>query len=160
MSTTMIKVATIIAALFFFYGCADKSAYSKFGLNSDEERAFDNVKVTHFSTKEGKNIAVMAAVHLNAVYPKRCKENECFYLLFVPKEKRLLRQMHLTLNDHPVLELKKLPSKNEYAHLLNMEAKWSDFYFARFAKENNTTLLLHVEIGEKASANVTFEKTQ
>ena len=156
----MMKWITAFAAFFFFFGCADKDAYSKFGLLDDEERAFDNVKVVQFRTKEKKSVAVMAAVYLNSVYPQRYKDEERFYLLFIPKEKYLLQQLHMKLNGHPVLKLQKLPSQNEYAHLLNMKARWSDFYLASFAKEDNTTLVLHVELANKLFTNVTFEKNR
>ncbi len=151
----------LLTALFLtlaigFGGCADKDAFSKFKLVKDEELAFDNVMFAKV-LKENEVYAVASAVHLNAVYPKRYAK-ETFYIIIFAKNKKLLENFSLTLNDTKVLSLEKLPPQNEYAHLLRIENKWSSYYLAKFPAQKAGPLSLKITLSNLAQAVLTFQK--
>ncbi len=148
--------ALFLILIFGFGGCADKDAFSKFKLVKDEELAFDNVMFAKVLKGE-KVYAVASAVHLNAVYPKRYTE-EAFYIIIFAKNKKLLENFSLTLNDKKVLSLEKLPPKNEFAHLLRIENKWSSYYLAKFPVQKSGRLTLKVTLSNEASATLVFQK--
>ena len=154
----LLSVILFIVLSVMFSGCADKDAFSKFKLVKDEELAFDNVMFSKV-TKEGKVSAVASAVYLNAVYPKRYQK-EVFYIIIFAKNKKLLENFTLTLNDKKVLVLQKLPPQNEYAHLLRIENRWSNYYLAKFPVQKPGTLTLKITLSNQAKAALTFQKKQ
>ena len=137
-------------------GCADKDAFSKFKLIKDEELAFDNVMFSKV-VKEKKVYAVVSAVYLNAVYPKRF-DKESFYIIIFAKNKKLLDNFSVTLNGNNVLELQKLPPQNEFTHLLDIKNEWSSYYLAKFATQNSGKLTLEVSLSNQAKTTLVFVK--
>lgn len=152
----MKRLLHIFFIILLLSGCADKDAFSKFKLVKDEELAFDNVMFSKI--KKGENVyAVAAAVHLNDVYPKRY-EKENFYIIIFAKNKKLLNNFSVTLDDAKPLLIKKLPKQNEYTHLLHIKNSWSSYYLAKFPTQKAKKLTLHISLPNQAKATLTFQK--
>ena len=158
----MKKIIMIIFSLILISltltGCADKDAFSKFKLVKDEELAFDNVMFSKVK-KDQKVYAVAAAVYLNDVYPKHYKK-ENFYIIIFAKNKTLLNNFSVTLDDAKPLLIQKLPQQNEYTHLLHIQNSWSNYYLAKFPSQKEKKLTLHISLPNQAKATLTFQKNQ
>ena len=148
---------TMLCSLYIvFDGCADKDAFSKFQLIKDEALAFDNV-VSGKIHKNQKTFAIVSAVHLNAIYPKRYSQ-ETFYIIIFAKNRKLLENFALSLNDTKVSTLKKLPPHNEYSHLLQIKNRWSNYYLATFPPQKEGKLNLKITLANQAATTLTFQK--
>jgi len=151
---------TAFLILFIFLsGCADKDAFSKFHFTEDEAVAFDNLVIKKV-LKDNNLYAVVGAIDLTTLYPQRYKRYETFYIVIFAKDKKYLENFRLQLNKQNILELQKLPPNNEYAHLLQLQNRWSAHYLAKFNKPTSTAMLLSVALANGAKALLAFEKKQ
>ncbi len=151
-----LSVLLLIMLMLAVGGCAEKDAFSKFKFVKDEELAFDNVMFAKVK-KADKVYAVAAAVYLNEVYPKRYNE-ENFYLIVFAKNKKLLNNFSLTLNEKKPLAITKLPQQNEFSHLLHIQNHWSNYYLAKFPLQHPGKLTLRISLANRATATLTFQK--
>ncbi len=151
------KIVVFLVGIVLFFGCADRSAFSKFDIKPDEETAFDNV-VYGKLTKDSTVYAVASALHLNSIYPQRFGTVEAFYIVVFAKDKQLLENINLTLNSQKVFQLEKLPPQNEYTHLLNYENKWSSYYLAKFPHQKQRKLSLGIALSNGANTTLAFQK--
>ena len=103
--------------------------------------------------------AVTSGLYLNELYPNRYENVEQFYIVFYAKNKALLDWFEFKLNGQHPIKVTKLPTENEYAHLMKMNNKWSVHYLITFQKAKSNTLNLKVKILDGSKATLVFHKT-
>jgi len=148
-------------------GCAKKDAFTQFEMTSDQERGVDNAFYARLTkivkddniTSHTQVSAVTAGLYLNELYPNRYEDVEQFYIVFFAKNKALLEYFQFKLNGHNPIKVVKLPTENEYAHLMKMNNKWSIHYLVTFQKAKSNTLHLKVKILDGSKATLVFHKT-
>ena len=139
-----------------FFGCAEKSALSKFDLPKEQERALNSVTLGKIE-QNGELYAIVEAICLNLIDPKRYK-NESFYIVIATKKKGLLHRITLELDGKSPLRLVKLPQKNDYTNLTGIDNEWNDYYFVEFPPIHSRKLKLRIELSNGAEATVDFQK--
>ncbi len=150
------KTLFFVFLLLLLFGCAEKSAYSKFKLFKDQEVAFDNVSLGKI-TRGQKISGVISALYLNEIYPKKFTK-EAFYIIVYTKDADLLSRFEVTLNSNFPVLVTKLPPQNEYSHLLDIRNSWSYYYFVEFTSTKSASLKLSFKLQNGAKATVEFQK--
>jgi len=141
---------------FLILGCADKDAFSKFHLQEDEALAVDNLKTFFLRDHAKHKDGVVSCLYLNEIYPDKFTENENFYIAYYGLSKPLSFQ----LNNISAQTIQKLPPKNEYTHLVDINASWVKQYYVVFPKQNEKKLHLKIQTPQKAMGVVVFQKNQ
>ena len=142
-----------IATTLFISGCATKNAFSKLNMGVEQEKAIENTRCAKLVSK---NIVggIFSAVYLNNIYKDIDKKTQKFYISIYMKNTE--ENLNIRLNTEEPLETKKLPSTNEYVHLLSTKNKWTSHYEVTFAKTQDESLSLSLDSGPFSSGLLSY----
>ncbi len=145
-----------IVILVFFAGCAEKSAFSRFGMSEKQELGIDSLM--NSKVHKGKIVdGVVSVIYLNKVYPKKYKGDEYFYVYLYLKGKD--KKPTFKLNDTKAISIKELSSENEFTYLTSTDVKWNKYYLVKFKKQGDILNFL-LENGQFSSDLLVFEKDE
>jgi len=158
---------TILIFLLVFLGCADKNAFSKFDLESEQELSADSLQSSKI--KKGNNVrGIVSAIYLNKVYPNRYTKDEYFYVyLYLKDEKEMhnpntLEDIKLTmrLNTKLPIKIKELDAKNKFSHLTSTYSEWMKYYLVAFEQVQENELSLVLETDQSSSDLLKYQKVE
>jgi len=161
-------ILTILPLMLLFLGCADKNAFSKFNMKTDQELGAASLQGSKIKLGE-KVEGIVSAVYLNDVYPDIYNTNEYFYVyLYLKDEKQMhnpntLDKIELTmkLDGKLPVKIKKLSHQNKFTHLTSIESEWKKYYLVAFKEEKeNSAINLVLESGQFSSDALTYQKDE
>lgn len=134
----------------FFTGCSRKNAFYEFKMSKAQELSISSIQSSKILSKDGKVNGLFSAIYLNEVYPEIYNEEEYFFVFFFTKDaKELYDQsnpidgnLKLTLNSQLPDKIEKLPSDNNFSHLIDTKNNWNGYYLVTFKKADSISLVL------------------
>ena len=158
---------TAVCAL-LLSGCSYNNAFTKFHMQKEQELSVSSLQSSKIVSKNNQIEGVLSAIYLNEVYPKSFNQNEYFYVSIYLKDKKEIYDpntnedvaLTLVLNGELPVKIKKLPSQNQFSHLLSRTNKWNIYYLVAFKKQGNTLHLLLKGKDLSSSALVYYKDEQ
>jgi len=144
----MRNLLAILLLFITLLGCSQKNAFKQFHLSSSQELAEDNLQSTKIVNKNNEVIAIVTALHLNKIDPKRYNRYEYFYVYMYDKNRN--EKVNFYVNGMPALLQEELPVQNEFTKLTSFHSKWNRYYLVGFAKQQKN-LNLKIQLGEGAA---------
>ena len=144
----MKNLLAILLLFIIFSGCSQKNAFKRFHLSSSQELAEDNLQSTKVVNKNNEVIAIVTALHLNKIDPKRYNKYEYFYIYIYDKNRN--EKVNFYLNGMPALLQEELPVQNEFTKLTSVHSKWNRYYLLGFTKQQKN-LNLKIQFEESAA---------
>jgi hypothetical protein len=156
---------TILTFIVLFNGCADKNAFSKFGMSEAQERSASSLQSSKIKT-QGKIEGLFSAVYLNEVYPKIYSNNEYFFIYLYLKNKKEMYdpnklediKLTLKLNSKLPVKIKQLPHDSQFSDLVSTKNGWNRYYLVAFKKESSKKLSIVLENGQFSSDSLIYQK--
>ncbi|MCX6077046.1 MAG: hypothetical protein NTW78_09225 [Campylobacterales bacterium] len=148
---------TSLAFMLLLSACADKTAFSRFEMNKEQELAASSLQSSKIVSEEGVD-GVFSAIYLNAIYPDIANKYETFYIsLYLKKNKE---NFVIKLNGKMPLEMEKLSHVNKFSHLASTENEWNSYYLVSFEKgsQDSKQLSLVLESGQSSSVALIYQK--
>ena len=146
-----------LIALIFSSGCATKNAFTKLGLENNQEKAIENTRCAKIISGDVVG-GIFSAIYLNNIYENINKEHKVFYISLYIKEKS--DSFNVTLNNESPIKTQKLPSINEYSDLLPNKNQWIQNYLVIFKSTPDSELNLSIDSGQYSSGLLKYSKDQ
>ncbi len=147
----------LAAALVGGSGCSTKSAYDAFEMDSRSERVLTYLRTATF-VREGATEAVISTVYLNAVYPKRYKGGEYFYIaLYHEDPEAALQGLRLNKSAAPE-EVRELEQTDQLYSIMPARNRWQRSFLVRFAMQSGDKLTLTPENGRIGTGALDYRK--
>ncbi|MEA2091793.1 MAG: hypothetical protein U9O83_05470 [Campylobacterota bacterium] len=148
-------------------GCAEKNAFSKFNMQTEQELSAASLQSSKIKTAD-KVDGIVSVIYLNKVYPDVYSKNEYFYVyLYLKDEKEMfnpntLDEIKLTmkLNSKLPVKIKKLSHKNKFSHLVSVHSQWMRYFLVAFEEEEESELSLVLESGQSSSDALVYQKDE
>ena len=134
-------------------GCATKNAFSKLNMGVEQEKAIENTRCAKITSNDNVG-GIFSAIYLNNIYKEIDKNTQKFYISIYLKNTD--SEVDIRLNNQKPLQMKKLPSKNEYSHLLSTNNKWTKNYEVSFVKTQGQKLNLSIDSGPFSSGQLSY----
>ena len=150
------KYLFMFSVFVLFLGCADKNAFSKFGMNKAQELSASSIQTSKIKS-DGYMDGVFSAIYLNDVYPDKYFDNE-YFLISLYIKGRKDTDINLMLNKKRCMKIKRLPQNNEFSDLVGANNRWKKYFLVVFKKEKSTTLSLVLENGQSFSDPLVYQK--
>ncbi len=158
---------TVISTLLLLSGCSYNNAFTKFQMDKEQELSASSLQSSKIISQDNQIKGVFSAIYLNEVYPKSFNQHEYFYVSVYLKKKKDIydpnknEDIGLTfmLNGELPLKIKKLPSSNQFSHLLSRSNDWNIYYLVAF-KEQGNTLSLVLKDTDSSSSALTYYKDE
>ncbi len=163
----MRSILILIMTLFFISGCSRTSAFDFFKMDSNYERAVDNLQtgtiVNSFETK-----AILSTIYLNRVYPEKYNDGEYFFVsIYLREDIRLYfksgmnnKKYKFTLNGDQPIEGKELETDDELRITMPITNEWNRYYLVKFPKQQMNKLDLILENDEFDSVHLVYQKDE
>ena len=147
----------ILTFMILLAGCADKNAFSKFNMTTEQELSASSLQSS--KVKFGEEIdGTFSAIYLNEVYPKVYYKDDYFFIYLYLKEKK--EEWDLKLNSKSPIKIEQLSHANKFSHLIATKNEWNRYYLVTFKKDKENRLSLILENGQSSSAALMYQKDE
>jgi len=147
-------IITLIT-IFSFVGCSKNNAFDNFKLTKDQELSINSLQSSKI--KNGDKVdGIFSAIYLNDIYPKLFNDNEYFFVFYYMKEDN--KNLNFKLNNFLPIKIKKLPTKNRFTKLINIQNSWNNYYLIAFKKQEKKFLNLSLENNQYISDLLKYQK--
>ncbi|MEA3331033.1 MAG: hypothetical protein U9Q29_05000 [Campylobacterota bacterium] len=147
----------ILTFILLIAGCADKNAFSKFDMTTEQELSASSLQTS--KVKFGEEIdGTFSAIYLNEVYPKAYYKDEYFFISLYLKEEK--EELNLKLNSKSPIKIEQLSHANKFSHLIATKNEWKQYYLITFKEDKENKLSLILENGQSSSAALAYQKDE
>ncbi len=132
-------------------GCSSQSAFGRFNMNKQQELSVSSSQTSKIQSQETTK-GLFYATYLNDVDTDNFDDNEYFYIALYLKDTISMDEVSfdkmietsLQLNTQSPIEIKRLPSHNQFSSLTHVKNEWNKYYLVTFKKENESVKKLYL----------------
>lgn len=152
---SVMKIFYTMIIVLFLGGCAQKDAFSRFGLTKEQRLSENSIQTAKIKSLTDKSVGMVSVIYLNEIYPEKYTDGEYFYIYYYVKEKQ---NLEFILNNIEALSVEKLTSDNKFAKLLNSRNSWNKYILVKFKKTDDYKLTLKLKDKNLLLKGIVYKK--